>query len=324
MGLFSKKEASIKVSNTNVETLISDFNNNITNAIKNIAAENMIYVSPNAATRQINIKNITENELTKNLKKLTALIIDNDFINQIIDKFIYITETTIYSDILKFLDIDVINSIEEKLNKIKEIQKMDLDVNKYVKEFGDKIYTNILKKIHLILEKQDIKNKIISYFHIIEQFNFILINTVKYLKDTGSPITKELFINKKINIDYLYDFDNTVKLIIEKLTKDIEIKDIINILFKDLNIEEITENNESVISLTEADELSIEKEGLISEEKKEISELDIESQEVKPEGNVSTFKKTLKSKSTYAIIGTLTVLSLGAFYGAYYVYSQYM
>lgn len=341
MGLFSKKEETIKILNTNVQTLLTDLTTNITKTVETVSNANQVVVSPNAAVKQITIKNLSDSSITKNLKKLSTLLIDDEFIEQLIDKFKLITETTIYSDIVKFLNSDVLNIIEEKLGKLKEIQNTVIDMNQYIKDIGNQVYTNIIKKIHNTIESQDFKTKIKQFFHNIEQFNFILINTVKYIKDSNSSITKETYVNKKYNIDYLYDFENTVKLIKEKLTTDTNIKDIIQLLFKDLNIEEIEDTttsvvvqtddkdkNKSVVALSESAETSVENQSLLdddekAEEKDKSEELDIESQEVKPESNVSKAKSVLKSKTTYAIIGTLSVLSLGLFYGGYYLYTEY-
>lgn len=341
MGLFSKKEETIKILNTNVQTLLTDLTTNITKTVETVSNTNQVVVSPNAAVKQITIKNLSDSSITKNLKRLSTLLIDDEFIEQLIDKFKFITETTIYSDIVKFLNSDVLNIIEEKLGKLKEIQNTVIDMNQYIKDIGNQVYTNIIKKIHNTIESQDFKTKIKQFFHNIEQFNFILINTVKYINDSNSSITKETYVNKKYNIDYLYDFENTVKLIKEKLTTDTNIKDIIQLLFKDLNIEEIEDTttsvvvqtddkdkNKSAVALSESAETSVENQSLLDDDEKAVEKdktekLDIESQEVKPESNVSKAKSVLKSKTTYAIIGTLSVLSLGLLYGGYYLYTEY-
>lgn len=334
MGLFSKKEETIKILNTNVQTLLTDLTTNITKTVETVASDNQVVVSPNAAVKQIQIKNLSDSSITKNLKKLTTLLIDDEFIEQLIDKFKLVLETTIYSDIVKFLNSDILNIIEEKLGKLKDIQNTVVDINQYIQKIGNQVYTNIIKKIHNVIESQDFKTKIQQFFHNIEQFNFILINTVKYIKDSNSSITKETFVNKKYNLDYLYEFENTIKLIIEKLTTGTNIQEVLSVIFKDLNIEEVEDttvsavSTGSVVALSDAAETSVENQSLLDgEEKKDEAdkkeELDIESQEVKQEGNVSKAKSVLKSKSTYAIIGTLSVISLGLFYGGYWLYTEY-
>lgn len=308
-----KQVEKYNISQESYDSLFSDIFDNIGTTIDSVCEMNKLKVSSGSAN-QIQIKNPSESTDTKNLKNLLTLIIDNDLIDSLTDKITKFFDIEIYNHIITFIDAEKLQSINESLESLDSIKNIQIDINDYIENLKDKNYINILKKIHEIILESDLPTSIKSIIQNAEQFNFILINTVKFLFDSNLSFTKEMFNSKKYTIDYLYEYDGSISKLTELLKSVITEKDIINKCLEAFNIEK---SSDVVVSLPES-------QNLLTEEDKEkpVVVLDIESQEVK-EGNTSTIKQILKSKQTYIIAGSI-VTTVASLCSAFYYYATYI
>lgn len=311
---FSKKQVEkYNISQESYDSIFSDILDNIGTIIDTVCELNKLKVSSNSSS-EIQIKNPSESTTTKNLKTLSTLIIDNDLIDTLIDKIITYFNVEIYNHIITFIDSEKLKTINETLEKSDTIQDIQLDINTVIDNLKDKNYIGIFKKIREIILESDLSTGIKNIIQNAEQFNFILINTIKFLSDSNLSFTKEMFNSKKYTIDYLYEYDGSISKLTELFKSLIEEKRIIAKCLEAFNIEK---SPDAIITLSESQNLLI-------EEDKDKSEgtLDIESQEIK-ESNTSTFKQVLKSKQTYIIAGSImtTVVSLCS---AFYYYATYI
>lgn len=309
----SKQVEKYNISQESYDSLSSDIFDNIGTIIDSVCETNKLKVSSGSAN-QIQIKNPSESTDTKNLKNLSTLIIDNDLIDSLTDKITKFFGIEIYNHIITFIDAEKLQSINESLESLDSIKNIQIDINDYIENLKDKNYINVLKKIHEIILESDLPTSVKSIFQNAEQFNFILINTVKFLFDSSLSFTKEMFNSKKYTIDYLYEYDGSISKLTELLKTVLTEKDIINKCLEAFNIEK---SSDVVVSLPES-------QNLLTEEDKEKPEvvLDIESQEVK-EGNTSTIKQILKSKQTYIITGSI-VTTIASLCSAFYYYATYI
>lgn len=317
MGLFKKKiPETFKISPESYDLLFSDILDNVSSVVDSVCTLNKLTVSP-STTKEIQIKNPSESSITKNLKSLPTLLIDNDLINLIVEKLTFFFETKIYNHFITFLDSDKLKEVNEKLESSKDIQEINIDLNSYVDDLDDKNFLGILKKIHEIILDCDLPDNIKKIIQTAEQFNFILINTIKFLSDSGSSFTKEMFNSKKYTTDYLYDYEGSLSKIVELIKSFIDENGVIKKCLEAFNIEKA--EDESIITLSEGDK--IEKESLLSD-KDNIEVLDIEAQTSTP-SNTGTMKNVLKSKSTYIIGGSILsiLVTLGS---AFYYYATYI
>lgn len=314
MWFFKKKQVEkYNISSESYDSLFTDILDNVGTIIDAVCETNKLKVSSNSSS-EIQIKNPTESTTTKNLKTLSTLIIDNDLIDTLIDKITTFFNVELYNHIITFIDPEKLKTINKTLEESDDKQDIQLDINTVIDSLKDKNYIGIFKKIREIILESDLSTDIKNIIQNAEQFNFILINTIKFLSDSNLSFTKEMFNSKKYTIDYLYEYDGSISKLTELIKSLIEEKEIITKCLKAFNIEKSTD-------ITGA--LS-ESQNLLTEEDKDKSEgtLDIESQEIK-ENNTSTIKQVLKSKQTYIIAGSLmtTIVSLCS---AFYYYATYI
>ncbi len=314
MWFFKKKQVEkYNISSESYDSLFTDILDNVGTIIDTVCEINKLKVSSNSSS-EIQIKNPSESTTTKNLKTLSTLIIDNDLIDTLIDKITTFFNVEIYNHIITFIDTEKLKTINETLEQSDVNQDIQLDINTVIDSLKDKNYIGIFKKIREIILDSDLSTGIKNIIQNTEQFNFILINTIKFLSDSNLSFTKEMFNSKKYTIDYLYEYDGFISKLTELFKSLVEEKGIITKCLEAFNIEKSTD---AVVTLSES-------QNLLTEEDKEKpdSTLDIESQEIK-ENNTSTIKQVLKSKQTYIVAGGLmtTIVSLCS---AFYYYATYI
>lgn len=316
MWLFKKKQVEkFNISEESYDSLFIDIFDNVGTIIDTVCETNKLKVSSNSSN-EIEIKNPSESTTTKNLKTLSTLIIDNDLIDTLIDKITTFFNVELYNHIITFIDPEKLKTINKTLEESDDNQDIQLDINTVIDSLKDKNYIGIFKKIREIILESDLSTDIKNIIQNTEQFNFILINTIKFLYDSNLSFTKEMFNSKKYTIDYLYEYDGSISKLTELIKSLIEEKEIITKCLKAFNIEKSTDItgalSESQNLLTEEDKDKDKSEGT----------LDIESQEIK-ENNTSTIKQILKSKQTYIIAGSImtTIVSLCS---AFYYYATYI
>ena len=314
MWLFKKKQVEkYNISSESYDSLFTDILDNVGTIIDTVCEINKLKVSSNSSS-EIQIKNPSESTTTKNLKTLFTLIIDNDLIDTLIDKITTFFNVEIYNHIITFIDTEKLKTINETLEQSDVNQDIQLDINTVIDSLKDKNYIGIFKKIREIILESDLSTGIKNIIQNTEQFNFILINTIKFLSDSNLSFTKEMFNNKKYTIDYLYEYDGSISKLTELFKSLVEEKGIITKCLEAFNIEKSTD---AIVTLSES-------QNLLKEEDKENPDgtLDIESQEIK-ENNTSTIKQVLKSKQTYIVAGSLmtTIVSLCS---AFYYYATYI
>ena len=314
MWFFKKKQVEkYNISSESYDSLFTDILDNVGTIIEAVCQNKKLKLSSTSSS-EIQIKNPSESTTTKNLKTLSTLIIDNDLIDTLIDKITTFFNVEIYNHIITFIDSEKLKTINETLEQSDVIQDIQLDINTVIDNLKDKNYIGIFKKIREIILESDLSTGIKNIIQNTEQFNFILINTIKFLSDSNLSFTKEMFNSKKYTIDYLYEYDGSISKLTELFKSLVEEKRIIAKCLEAFNIEKSTD---AVVTLSES-------QNLLTEENKDKSEstLDIESQEIK-ESNTSTIKQVLKSKQTYIIAGSImtTVVSLCS---AFYYYATYI
>ena len=139
-----------------------------------------------------------------------------------------------------------------------------------------------------------------------EQFNFILINSVKFVEDNDLLFTKEMFLRKKYTIDYIYEYSGTISKFTDLIKSLLEEKRIVIKCYETFDIEKTPD---AVVSLTES-------ENLLTEEDKEETK-DVENQMIKV-GNKKILKQAMKDKKTYIIAGGSALIFGGILCFLYY------
>lgn len=278
------------ISQESYDSLLPNISEYICTLIDSICEMNKIKVS-SCSDEDIKIKNPSENANIKDYKNLHALLIDNELIDILISKIVNYLNIEIYNHIITVVDSEKLKIINGDIEKSDTTQDILIDIDNMVDKLKDRNYIGIFKKIRETILDSELSIGVKDVVKNAEQFNFILINNVKFVEDSDLLFTKEMFHRKKYTIDYVYEYSGTISKLIELLKSLIEEKRVVIKCYEAFNIERTPD---AVVTLTES-------QNLLSEENEEETK-DVENQMVKV-SNKKILKNTLKDKKTYIIAG---------------------
>ena len=306
----NKQVEKIVISQESYDSLLPNISEYIGTLIDSICEMNKLKVS-SGSDEDIKIKNPTENASVKDFKNLYALMIDNELIDILISKIVNYLNIEIYNHIITVIDSEKLKTINGNIEKSDTSQDIQIDIDNVIDKLKDKNYIGIFKKIRETILDSELSIGIKDVVKNTEQFNFILINSVKFVEDNDLLFTKEMFLRKKYTIDYIYEYSGTISKFTDLIKSLLEEKRIVIKCYEAFDIEKTPD---AVVSLTES-------ENLLTEEDKEETK-DVENQMIKV-GNKKILKQAIKDKKTYIIAGG-SALIFGCVVCFLYYYMTYV
>lgn len=300
-----KQVEKIVISQESYDSLLPNISEYIGTLIDSICEMNKLKVS-SGSDEDIKIKNPSENAFVKDFKNLYALMIDNELIDILISKIINYLNIEIYNHIITVIDSEKLKTINGNIEKSDTSQDIQIDIDNVIDKLKDKNYIGIFKKIRETILDSELSIGIKDVVKNAEQFNFILINSVKFVEDNDLLFTKEMFLRKKYTVDYIYEYSGTISKFTDLIKSLLEEKRIVIKCYEAFDIEKTPD---AVVSLTES-------ENLLTEEDKEETK-DVENQMIKV-GNKKILKQAMKDKKTYIIAGGSALLFGGILCFLYY------
>lgn len=301
----NKQVEKIVISQESYDSLLPNISEYIGTLIDSICEMNKLKVS-SGSDEDIKIKNPTENASVKDFKNLYALMIDNELIDILISKIVNYLNIEIYNHIITVIDSEKLKTINGNIEKSDTSQDIQIDIDNVIDKLKDKNYIGIFKKIRETILDSELSIGIKDVVKNAEQFNFILINSVKFVEDNDLLFTKEMFLRKKYTIDYIYEYSGTISKFTDLIKSLLEEKRIVIKCYETFDIEKTPD---AVVSLTES-------ENLLTEEDKEETK-DVENQMIKV-GNKKILKQAMKDKKTYIIAGGSALIFGGILCFLYY------
>ena len=301
----NKQVEKIVISQESYDSLLPNISEYIGTLIDSICEMNKLKVS-SSSDEDIKIKNPSENASVKDFKNLYALMIDNELIDILISKIVNYLNIEIYNHIITVIDSEKLKTINGNIEKSDTSQDIQIDIDNVIDKLKDKNYIGIFKKIRETILDSELSIGIKDVVKNAEQFNFILINSVKFVEDNDLLFTKEMFLRKKYTIDYIYEYSGTISKFTDLIKSLLEEKRIVIKCYEAFDIEKTPD---SVVSLTES-------ENLLTEEDKEETK-DVENQMIKV-GNKKILKQAMKDKKTYIIAGGSALIFGGILCFLYY------
>lgn len=301
----NKQVEKIVISQESYDSLLPNISEYIGTLIDSICEMNKLKVS-SGSDEDIKIKNPSENASVKDFKNLYALMIDNELIDILISKIVNYLNIEIYNHIITVIDSEKLKTINGNIEKSDTSQDIQIDIDNVIDKLKDKNYIGIFKKIRETILDSELSIGIKDVVKNAEQFNFILINSVKFVEDNDLLFTKEMFLRKKYTIDYIYEYSGTISKFTDLIKSLLEEKRIVIKCYETFDIEKTPD---AVVSLTES-------ENLLTEEDKEETK-DVENQMIKV-GNKKILKQAMKDKKTYIIAGGSALIFGGILCFLYY------
>ena len=301
----NKQVEKIVISQESYDSLLPNISEYIGTLIDSICEMNKLKVS-SGSDEDIKIKNPTENASVKDFKNLYALMVDNELIDILISKIVNYLNIEIYNHIITVIDSEKLKTINGNIEKSDTSQDIQIDIDNVIDKLKDKNYIGIFKKIRETILDSELSIGIKDVVKNAEQFNFILINSVKFVEDKDLLFTKEMFLRKKYTIDYIYEYSGTISKFTDLIKSLLEEKRIVIKCYETFDIEKTPD---AVVSLTES-------ENLLTEEDKEETK-DVENQMIKV-GNKKILKQAMKDKKTYIIAGGSALIFGGILCFLYY------
>lgn len=301
----NKQVEKIVISQESYDSLLPNISEYIGTLIDSICEMNKLKVS-SGSDEDIKIKNPSENASVKDFKNLYALMIDNELIDILISKIVNYLNIEIYNHIITVIDSEKLKTINGNIEKSDTSQDIQIDIDNVIDKLKDKNYIGIFKKIRETILDSELSIGIKDVVKNAEQFNFILINSVKFVEDNDLLFTKEMFLRKKYTIDYIYEYSGTISKFTDLIKSLLEEKRIVIKCYEAFDIEKTPD---AVVSLTES-------ENLLTEEDKEETK-DVENQMIKV-GNKKILKQAMKDKKTYIIAGGSALIFGGILCFLYY------
>ena len=301
----NKQVEKIVISQESYDSLLPNISEYIGTLIDSICEMNKLKVS-SGSDEDIKIKNPSENASVKDFKNLYALMIDNELIDILISKIVNYLNIDIYNHIITVIDSEKLKTINGNIEKSDTSQDIQIDIDNVIDKLKDKNYIGIFKKIRETILDSELSIGIKDVVKNAEQFNFILINSVKFVEDNDLLFTKEMFLRKKYTIDYIYEYSGTISKFTDLIKSLLEEKRIVIKCYEAFDIEKTPD---AVVSLTES-------ENLLTEEDKEETK-DVENQMIKV-GNKKILKQAMKDKKTYIIAGGSALIFGGILCFLYY------
>ena len=306
----NKQVEKIVISQESYDSLLPNISEYIGTLIDSICEMNKLKVS-SGSDEDIKIKNPSENASVKDFKNLYALMVDNELIDILISKIVNYLNIEIYNHIITVIDSEKLKTINGNIEKSDTSQDIQIDIDNVIDKLKDKNYIGIFKKIRETILDSELSIGIKDVVKNAEQFNFILINSVKFVEDNDLLFTKEMFLRKKYTIDYIYEYSGTISKFTDLIKSLLEEKRIVIKCYEAFDIEKTPD---AVVSLTES-------ENLLTEEDKEETK-DVENQMIKV-GNKKILKQAMKDKKTYIIAGG-SALIVGGILCFLYYYMTYV
>lgn len=301
----NKQVEKIVISQESYDSLLPNISEYIGTLIDSICEMNKLKVS-SGSDEDIKIKNPSENASVKDFKNLYALMVDNELIDILISKIVNYLNIEIYNHIITVIDSEKLKTINGNIEKSDTSQDIQIDIDNVIDKLKDKNYIGIFKKIRETILDSELSIGIKDVVKNAEQFNFILINSVKFVEDNDLLFTKEMFLRKKYTIDYIYEYSGTISKFTDLIKSLLEEKIIVIKCYEAFDIEKTPD---AVVSLTES-------ENLLTEEDKEETK-DVENQMIKV-GNKKILKQAMKDKKTYIIAGGSALIFGGILCFLYY------
>ena len=301
----NKQVEKIVISQESYDSLLPNISEYIGTLIDSICEMNKLKVS-SGSDEDIKIKNPSENASVKDFKNLYALMVDNELIDILISKIVNYLNIEIYNHIITVIDSEKLKTINGNIEKSDTSQDIQIDIDNVIDKLKDKNYIGIFKKIRETILDSELSIGIKDVVKNAEQFNFILINSVKFVEDNDLLFTKEMFLRKKYTIDYIYEYSGTISKFTDLIKSLLEEKRIVIKCYEAFDIEKTPD---AVVSLTES-------ENLLTEEDKEETK-DVENQMIKV-GNKKILKQAMKDKKTYIIAGGSALIFGGILCFLYY------
>lgn len=301
----NKQVEKIVISQESYDSLLPNISEYIGTLIDSICEMNKLKVS-SGSDEDIKIKNPSENASVKDFKNLYALMIDNELIDILISKIVNYLNIEIYNHIITVIDSEKLKTINGNIEKSDTSQDIQIDIDNVIDKLKDKNYIGLFKKIRETILDSELSIGIKDVVKNAEQFNFILINSVKFVEDNDLLFTKEMFLRKKYTIDYIYEYSGTISKFTDLIKSLLEEKRIVIKCYEAFDIEKTPD---AVVSLTES-------ENLLTEEDKEETK-DVENQMIKV-GNKKILKQAMKDKKTYIIAGGSALIFGGILCFLYY------
>ena len=208
---------------------------NITNIINRVSNKFSVIVESKNYIVFKNVKFVNSTGTIEiNQKNASVLMIDDEF-KQDISENIYIeTETNFYNCIIENLSSEELKEINKNLSS----GTSNIDIEDYA-QIENKEYSNILNEIHNTIENYGYNSIINKCIASVEQYNYIDIDTVQF--GGSSYLTKTEYETKKSKIDFLFNQENTIDLMVKCIADSQTLTDIFNSVLSDLDInKEIT------------------------------------------------------------------------------------
>lgn len=208
---------------------------NITNIVNRVSNKFSVIVESNNFIVFKNVKFINSSGTIEiNQKNANVLMIDEEFKQNLTENIYIETETNFYNCIIENLSSEELQEINKNLSS----ETSNIDIKDYT-QIENKDYSNILNEIHNTIENYGYNSIINKCITNVEQYNYIDIDTVQF--GGSSYLTKAEYETKKTKIDFLFNQENTIDLMVKCIADSQTLTDIFNSVLSDLDInKEIT------------------------------------------------------------------------------------